>query len=60
MGSNTITLTPGTCVRLKSGGPTMVILGIDEAGVFCGWLDGGKLRGDIFDAAGLEPAHRNT
>ncbi|UWZ86415.1 hypothetical protein MOP44_10830 [Occallatibacter riparius] len=38
----------------------MVILGIDEAGVFCGWLDGGKLRGDIFDAAGLEPAHRNT
>ncbi|WP_260795899.1 DUF2158 domain-containing protein [Occallatibacter riparius] len=46
----------GICVRLKSGGPMMVIFGIDEAGVYCRWLEGGKLKDDIFDAADLEPA----
>jgi len=45
----------GDLVRLKSGGPDMVVSGTHWAGDFiCTWFDGCKKVTGVFDAAELE------
>ena len=50
----------GDLVELKSGGPELVVTGLDNAAVhprvYCEWFDGKELRGAYF----LEPALRLT
>jgi len=46
---------PGDIVRLKSGGPKMTVLSLENGSVTCKWFDrNGKLHTDEFAAVLLE------
>lgn len=38
----------GELMRLKSGGPTMTVSGVNKDGVQCKWFEGSKLRSEYF------------
>jgi uncharacterized protein YodC (DUF2158 family) len=46
----------GDVVQLKSGGPTMTIIALDNSSgeATCSWLEGRKPTEDIFDVVALE------
>src|SRR5690625_2894951 len=52
-------LKPGDLVRLKSGGPVMVYLGLGSLGdAVCDWFDGAERKRDGFSFASLERAEK--
>jgi uncharacterized protein YodC (DUF2158 family) len=52
-----MSLKKGDVVRLKSGGPKMVISDLDAYGsAYCQWFDGAKDAGKTFAVETLEPA----
>lgn len=43
------TVTPGTIVKLKSGGPRMTVAWIEEGDAYCEWFDSkGEPRGQRY------------
>ena len=45
---------PGSQVQLKSGGPTMTVIRIDDDEVVCRWFDKNNVKGEVFTLASIE------
>ena len=44
----------GDVVELKSGGPKMTVVGIDDDTIWCEWFDTDKVTSGAFDAITLK------
>lgn len=50
----------GDVVKLKSGGPEMTVVEVDDEECFCRWFDSkGQQMSDNFEQVGLEKVERN-
>lgn len=55
------TYAPGDLVRLKSGGPAMTVVAVDETGACtCAWFRHNRQYEASFVAVALEPAEEPT